>query len=97
MIGRGARGRIGPKRIQKEGPKSQILVVIYRKTLQEESNEQQEEHADFSSDFQGGAWKNDPRKAPKGGPEIADTSADLWKKGARRKQRTTIEKSRFQS
>ena len=97
MIGRGARGRMGPKRIQKEGPKSQILAVIYRKTLQEESNEQQEENAGFSGDSQGDAWKNDPRKAPKGGPEIVDTSSDLWKKGARRKQRTTTEKSRFQS
>ena len=87
---------MGPKRIQKEGPKSQILVVIYRTTLQEESNEQQEDNADFSGDLQGDAWKNDPRKAPKGGPEIADTSADLWKKGARRKQRTTVETSRLQ-
>ena len=69
--------RIDPKLLQKEGPNSQILVVIYWKRLQEESNEQQWTNSDTSGDLQGDAWKNGSKIAPKEGPEIADASADL--------------------
>ena len=41
VICKGTLGKMIQERLQKEGPKSQILVLIYGKRVQEESNEQQ--------------------------------------------------------
>ena len=41
-----------------------------------------------SDDFKEDAWKNDSKKAPKGEPEIADTSA-VWRFEASKAQRET--------
>ena len=45
----------GSKKAIKGGLKSQILVVIYGNTVQDESNEHQQEHVDYSCDLQGDA------------------------------------------